>query len=73
MNIEAIFTGLGCPTQCCLDEENQPEARFGYPVPRAGGRSRAWPDAPICIAILYMYAALSSGQFCYLVTAELPS
>ena len=31
------------------------------------------PDAPICISILYIYAGLSSGQFCYLVTAELPS
>ena len=40
-NIGAIFTGLGCPTRCCLDEYNQPQARFGYPVPLAGGRPRS--------------------------------
>ena len=27
------------------------------------------PGAPICITLFYIYAALSSGHFCYLVTA----
>ena len=68
-----LGSGLGCTTQCRLDEEKQTLAQLVTRRCIPGGGTGPHEAVLTHFDLLNCYAALSLCEILYLVTAELPS